>query len=67
MSRFTNAHLIQKQEISNPAQMWQLQENGVLHTDGLTEVEANEMKLRHERFFPNEEWTVFYMQPNWRH
>ncbi len=38
--------------------LFQLVENGLVHTKWLTKEEADEMLNRHQRFFPECEWYV---------
>ena len=40
---------------------WALLENGYIHTDGLSRVEAEEMLARYNRFFEHIEYSVVYL------
>jgi hypothetical protein len=52
-----------KDERSNERlnESYALIENGVIHTDDLTLEDANEMKKRHQNFFPDCIWEVLPM------
>lgn len=50
------------QNINSSLIGWALMENGYVHTDGLTEVDANEMLERYTRIFPENEYCLFYIR-----
>jgi len=48
--------------IKNTKITWALFENGYIHTDGLTEADANEMLERYTRIFPQHEYYILNLK-----